>query len=340
MQTRPLLIRFIDKQSYLGIPDTGFELLSFKTLDNYFHVLEINLLDLFVDSVYLGSILKRISEFQCNSYKIFINVHSFIDKDLNITFSMNKFRIEHYRLINFLKALNKPIEILNFSCYGGLGKFINELPEGSYIIDVGNAMVADRNLVHLMYSYPPVQEYLYANGIDFYKILALYCLFNTSSTNDKPVISTKNKTIDIDEEYQRFTIYDHLDLLANDFIKHLRDYRIITPAMLKCMIHVLNSKKPNYSFSYTFAQFLIDMQEEDFPNNIVKKFSKYYSSRLEVTLLDKVKINKKLLEPYIKNKIKYINPFMFFLHDFNDRDVYTPYYSYQKFLVIVMKFIK
>jgi hypothetical protein len=253
---------------------------------------------------------------------------------------VNKYKIGYHTLIKFLKALGKPIEILNCSCYGALGTYINELPKGSYIIDVGNHLVNENNMIHIMYSFLPFQEYLYGNGIDFYQILAVYQLFNTTSTNDKPKISSMNCNYDIDIDIKDLHITIMSDILKNEFFKHLYRYRIITDEMLSCMIYVLGFNKTNFSFSYTFAQFLLEMKEADFPNNIVKEFSEYYSPKLKITLFDKVNLNKILLDREIKDMTKYINPFMYFFNDFNVRDVCVPLYSYQKFLVVVNKYIK
>jgi hypothetical protein len=362
MKNRRLLIRFVEPNEQDNIVQCFMNprhLLNPYTLDKYVDILDLNIFDLYTDPAYGRQIYKIFKNFIYTSYKVMIMLHANPYDEFISDFNNKK--IDVYSLIMYLKSLNKPIEILNLSCYVRLGKYINELPEGSLIIDVGNGQLVDyRVMIHDMYENKRFHDYFYGNEINFYKILALYTLFNTAITNDKPAIYTMKSTFDIDIEIKRFTIYDLSGVLANEFIKLLRDYRRITPVMLKCIHHVLDNNN-NYSFYYTFAQFHIDMKHVDFPNNIISKYDKYYPQQgLDLKV---VKINQKLYESYLGYKAKNINPFILlytlkinneddteYVKDYddtgyvNDYDDYiqliTPLYSYQKFIAIVMKYIK
>jgi hypothetical protein len=356
MKNRHILIRFIEpnkKNDFSIAANYPEHILNSKTLRKYFQLIDIDLYLLWKEQKYYDDMYKKIKSYTCKSYKVLIILHGIavnID-NIHLMFSVRKQRhtlyYSSYHILSFLKALDKPIEIFNIACYGRLGTYINQLPEGSYIIDVSNENGYYDLFINPYYTNKDFQEYLYGNGIDFYKLLALYTLFNHEATNDKTVISTKNKTIDIGEvikDLQQFTLKD---LSNNEFIQHLSNYRIITPAMLKCMHHV-SRNKTNYSFYYTLAQYLIEMKEADFPNNIVNKYSKYYYPQQD-RKLKFVKINQKLFESYLGYDIKYINPFRL-LFEPDDYEYpndyyecifkYTPYYSYQKFIVIVNKYIK
>jgi hypothetical protein len=64
MKNIPLLFRFIDKLDInIATLDNEYHLLNSKTLNKYFHILDINLCDLILNLVYRDSIVMRISTF-------------------------------------------------------------------------------------------------------------------------------------------------------------------------------------------------------------------------------------------------------------------------------------
>jgi hypothetical protein len=150
-----------------------------------------------------------------------------------------------------------------------------------------------------------------------------------TSTNDTPGICTNKSTFDVKDLYENSIRI----LLNNEFFNFLKRCGIITEEMVTSIIYIFYNKT-NYSFSYTLAQFIIDMKAPDFPNRM-RKLYKYYpvpDSPLKLT------INKALFDTWLLTKEKDVNPFMFF--GCNSIDNLTPLYSYQKFLVIVLKYIK
>jgi hypothetical protein len=353
MKKRPVLIRFIDKldkrADILQCIESPYYLLNAKTLNKYFELIDIDLFRLNTDDLYGNTMFTIIKSFNCTSYKVIVQAHGVKDKDIGFMLSVtntegNVERIRPNSFIGFLIGLSKPIELLNFACYAGFSKYINELPEESLIIDVGNCqLVFGHYLLHHAYAEKEFQDYFFGNGIDFFKVLALYCLFNNYLTNDKPAISSKNSNINLDVEIKRLqetTTRDKLlkDLVTNEFIKQLARYGIISKPLLN-MMYDITFNKTNYSFSYTLAQFLLDMKEVDFPNNIVNKSSKYYHQLQRKLKL--FNIDKKLLDDFLGDPdIFYINPFLLLCNRFEFRVQIIPYYSYQKFITILVKYIK
>jgi hypothetical protein len=341
MKKRPVLIRFIDNSI---IMDKPYYLLDSNTLNKYFELIDIDLYKLYTDNLYANTMFTIVKSFNCTSYKVLIIIHGNSDKDLNFMLSFTNpisGIVEMYDLkeiISFFKALGKPIDILNLCCYVEFSKYINELPEESLIIDVSNQITYLNPFLHSAYAEKEFQEEFYKNGLDFYKVLALYQLFNRYSTNNKSTISSKNSKIDIDIDIKGLQGIRDEDIRNNEFIKLLIKYDIITDDMLSCMIYVLNNRETNFSFYYSLAQYHIEMKEADFPNNIISKFSKYYYPEQD-RKLKFVKIYQKLYESYLLDEPEEINPFK--LLD-NYAYIYkcTSYYSYQKFMIIVIKYIK
>jgi hypothetical protein len=341
MKHRPILIRFIDISIKNSIADPR-HLLNSKTLRKYFKLIDITLYKSRTNEQYLFKKFKTIKSLNCTSYKVIINLHGISVNNLPThLIPIHPFcRIDNNELVSFIdffKALRKPIEILNLCCYGGLSKYINELPKGSSIIDVANERsVWSDCFIHPSYSRKAFQEYFYGNGIDFFKILALYNLFCNLSTNDKSAISIMNMTFDIDKEIKKLKDIKKKDILDNAFLQRLIKYKIITREIL-VYIDFLISNKTNYSFSYTYKQFIIDMKHRNFPKNLINKISKFYPKNTYYHIGNTSKYDLIRVESLNITKLSKKQQKLFF-KDVRQKNV--PYYSYQKFLAIVIKYIK
>jgi hypothetical protein len=138
MKNLPLLIRVKDMKLEQN-------LINSKTLNKYFSVIDINLYTLMTDQLYRDIMLTKIKSYTCTKYKVLIILHGYIQ-------GIDRY-IEPIRLIDFLKLLDKPIEILNLACHGVYHTFINNLAKGSLIIDVANGGIINLpNFRHPDYS--------------------------------------------------------------------------------------------------------------------------------------------------------------------------------------------
>jgi hypothetical protein len=333
MTSKPLLIRFYDKTLTKTL--RGNFLLNAKNLEYFFTFVDIDVYNLFLIGVsYLESMLYPHFDLfrKTTKLQIIVLCHSRIINNI-MTITLEDKQLPITAFMSMLISFKLPLEILSLCCTCDMAKYVNSLPKESCIISLNyNRLVFSDDLSNKQYINQDFLQFLFKDGMDFKKIIALYYFNNYGNTDNLTKICYNSSN---SRNFDMINALNVKDIkIDSPFILDLIKFHIISPFILKGLNSYINHHNPNYIFLYSYNQLKQDIKDGTFYNNM-HTFRSHFISPIDNS------INSSMLEKfdlfYAENKIDfYINPFRLLNCDLNNEYfMNTSYLTYVKAVIIL-----